>query len=102
MKSQAGEHNENEQCDGQHSKLTHLITGLGIGAFLAIVLAPQSGDDTREWIASKCKAGMDSVNTSVGKTSRQVGRLINRGQQHVGEAVEAGREAFKKAKAAAH
>jgi gas vesicle protein len=100
MKSQSSEHDEKKQGNHQGSRLAYLVAGLGIGALVGILLAPQSGDETREWFASKYKDGMDSVNEKVNQTRQQVADLIDRGQQQVGEAVDKGREAFSKAKAA--
>ena len=72
MKSQISEHNEEKQANHQGSRLTYLVAGLGIGALVGILLAPQSGDETREWFASKYKDGMDSVNA---KVNRRVTKL---------------------------
>jgi gas vesicle protein len=101
MNSQGDEHNEKKQGNHQGSRVSYLVAGLGIGAMFGILLAPRSGDDTREWIASKCKNGMDSVNTRVRQTSQHFAQVIDRGQQQVSDAVNTGREAFKKAKTAA-
>lgn|SRR5487761_1065754 len=100
MRIQSSEREEKKQPNHQRSRLTYLVVGLGIGALVGVLLAPQSGDDTREWFATKYKDGVDSVNAKVRQTRQQVGELIDRGQQQVGEAVEKGREAFSKAKAA--
>ena len=100
MKSQGTEHDGERQGNHQGSRLTYLVAGLGIGALVGMLLAPQSGDETREWFATKCKDGMDSVNAKVKQTRQQVAELIDNGQQQVGEAVDKGREAFSKAKAA--
>jgi gas vesicle protein len=81
------------------SKLTWMVAGLGIGALAGILLAPRSGEDTREWISAKCKDGIDIVNSKVKMTSRQVGDWIDESQNQVTEAVSAGREAYTKAKA---
>lgn len=100
MTIQSSEHDEQKQGNHQGSRLTYLVAGLGIGALVGVLLAPQSGDETREWFATKYKDGMDSVNAKVKQTRQQVAELIDRGQQQVGEAVDKGREAFNKAKAA--
>ena len=100
MKSQGSEHDEKKQSNHQGSRLTYLVAGLGIGALVGVLLAPQSGDETREWFAARCKDGMDSVNAKVTQARQQVAELIDRGQQQVGEAVDKGREAFSKARAA--
>jgi gas vesicle protein len=82
------------------SRFVWLIAGVGIGAVAGMLLAPQSGENTREWISTKCKNGIDTVNSKVRDTSQQVGDWIEQGQHQVSEAVSAGRLAFSKAKAA--
>jgi gas vesicle protein len=101
MNNQGDEQDEKRQDNDQQWTLVYLVAGFGIGALLGILLAPQSGDDTREWIATKCRNGVDSVDARVRQTRQHVGHLIDRGQQQVSEAVGAGRKAFKKAKAVA-
>ena len=100
MTIQSSQDDEKKQGNHQASRITYLVAGLGIGALVGVLLAPRSGDETREWFATKCKDGMDSVNAKVKQTHQQVAELIDRGQQQVGEAVDKGREAFSKARAA--
>ena len=100
MKIQSSEHDEKKQGNHQGSRLAYLFVGLGIGALVGVLLAPQSGNETREWFTTKYKDGMDSVNAKVKQTRQQVEGLVDRAQQQVGEAVDKGREAFSKAKAA--
>jgi gas vesicle protein len=100
MKIEGSEQDEKKQPDHQGSRLAYLVAGVGIGTLVGVLLAPQSGDETREWLAAKYKDGKDSVNAKVKKAREQVAELIDRGQQQVGEAVDKGREAFGKAKAA--
>jgi gas vesicle protein len=61
---------------------------------VGVLLAPKTGEETREWFATKYKDGMDSVNAKVKQTRQQVAELIDKGQQQVGEAVNKGREAL--------
>jgi hypothetical protein len=63
---------------------------------VSILLAPKSGADTRQWIASKCLDGIDTANKSVRQTRRQVKDMLDHGQQKINEAVGAGREAIGK------
>lgn len=100
MKIENSGHHENRQPRHQRSRLSYFVVGLGIGALAGVLFAPQSGDDTREWFATKYKDGMDSVDAKVRQTRQQVTELIEGGQQRVSEAVDKGREAFSKAKAA--
>jgi gas vesicle protein len=100
MTIQSSELDEKKQRKHRGSRLTYLVAGLGIGALVGILLAPQSGDETREWFAAKYNDGMDSVNAKVKQTRQQVAELIDRGQQQVRETVDKGREAFSKIKTA--
>ena len=86
------------RTDSWLPSFTWLIAGIGIGAIAGILLAPQSGENTREWISTKGKNGMNTVNSRVRQTGQQVGGLIDEGQHRVREAVNAGRDAFSKAK----
>jgi gas vesicle protein len=74
------------------STLACLIAGLGIGAAVAMFFAPKSGAQARKWIANKCLDGVDTANTSVRHTRRQVKVVIDQGQEKSSEAVEAARE----------
>ena len=58
-----------------------VLTGLGIGAGLAVLFAPQSGEETREWIADTAERKF--------KVLRRVGR---RSFRHLQDAVAEGEE----------
>jgi gas vesicle protein len=88
----------NIQSDGPRPGFAWLMAGIGIGAVAGILLAPRSGEDTREWVSTKSKNGMDTVNSKVRQTGRQVGDWIDGSRQRVLEAVSAGQDAFSKAK----
>ena len=81
---------------GSASKLTWLIAGVGIGAVAAILLAPQSGEDTRDWISTKCHNGIDTAKEKVKRARWQLGDAIDQGQELVTDTVNAGREALEK------
>ena len=95
--------NRDSQVHGscRWSMFGFLVAGLGIGAIAGLLLAPQSGEATRDWISSNCKDGADTVKGKVEETGQRLGDMLGRGQQQVSEAVDAGREAFRKAKATA-
>jgi gas vesicle protein len=97
MKNEDCNRNEIIRSANSLSRLTWLAAGIGIGGLAGILLAPQSGEDTREWISSKYQDGIDTVNSKVRKTSQQVGDWIDESKNQVAEAVTAGREAYVKA-----
>ena len=99
MNAQNGNSNRQVHDSGRWSMFGYLVAGLGIGAAAAILLAPQSGEETRDWISSKCTDGMDAVNTKAKQTSQRVSDMLDQGQQKVSEAVGAGRQEFSKARA---
>jgi gas vesicle protein len=93
------------QCDVQDATISssnsgstfaYLVTGLGIGAAMSILLAPKSGAETRQWIANKCLDGLDTANKSIRHTRRQVKDMMDQGQEKISEAIEASREAIGK------
>jgi gas vesicle protein len=96
------EHNMNTKMKSSSpiSSMTWLVAGVGIGALAGLLLAPQSGEDTREWISTQYKSGIDTVNSKVQETTQRVGDWIDESKNQVAEAVSAGREAYTKAKAA--
>jgi gas vesicle protein len=94
MKTEAEVQNVKTGCIWQGSAVGCLVAGLGIGAALSVFLAPQSGAETRKWIATKCLDGVDAANAKVRQTRLRVHELVDDGQRIVSEAVTAGREAF--------
>jgi len=101
MRIQTEDQNAKLQCNGHGSALAFLMAGLGIGAVVSVFLAPKSGVETREWIATKCLDGIDAANVKVRQTRLRVHELMDQGQQKVSAAVIARREEFGKAKAEA-
>ena len=83
------------------STLAYLAVGLGVGAAVSLLLAPKSGAETRLWIANKCLNGIDTANEKVRKTRSRVKHVMDQGQEKISDAVDSGREAYAKAKAAA-
>ena len=96
MQSQEGKVGVKMERGGSPSRLAWLIAGVGIGAVAGILLAPQSGEDTREWISIKYDNGINGAKAKVKRTRRKVEDWIDQGQERVADAVNAGREAFNK------
>ena len=98
MKNQAEVQSVKTESTSHGSGFGFLVAGLGIGAVLSVFLAPQSGKETRKWIATKCLDGVDAANAKIRQTRVRVHELVDEGQRKVSEAVVAGREAFGTAK----
>ena len=71
------------------------LAGLGVGAVAGLMVAPQSGKDTRELLAGKLRGGLNQVASAGKKVRAQVRDLANRGKENVAEAIDAGQEAYR-------
>jgi gas vesicle protein len=75
-----------EQQDDSVSRLAWFLTGAVIGAAVAILYAPQSGKDTRKYIADKAQQGrqaMADTSQDIVEASRE---MFDRGRRLVDEA----------------
>jgi gas vesicle protein len=70
------------------TKVSYLLAGMGIGAVIALLFAPQSGERTRRQIADKAQDGKDFVTAK--------GRVI---RKHAENLVDQGRDLVSKQKA---
>ena len=91
---------EATQGSCQPSAFAYLAAGVGIGAVLSVLFAPESGEEARKWVAKKCFDAIDAANEKVRQSRVNVKDIMDRGQQQISDAVAAGRESFGKHKAA--
>ncbi len=63
-----------------------LAVGLALGAGLALLLAPRSGEETREllgersrWVTDRVSGGLDNVRENVERATRRSRRKLRRG-----------------------
>ena len=85
---------ESTECSG--TGIAPLLTGLGLGALLAILLAPRSGEKTRELIAETAREGKDVMLEAVGDLRDQVGTAVSGARRKFEGALEIGREAYRR------
>ena len=90
------------------TNLGFFLAGLGLGAIVALLLAPQSGKDTREYIAGKAEEGRDFVKATAEDLRRQAEEAVDKGKDLVTKqkellsaALEAGKQAYQEEKAKA-
>lgn len=79
----------------------YFIAGLGIGAAIALLFAPRTGEETREFLREKADKGRDYVKEHSGEVRETARRVAERGRKIVDEqkhtlesALEAGRRAY--------
>jgi gas vesicle protein len=80
-------------CDGS-TKMVYFLGGLGIGAILALLFAPQSGKQTRDLIVQKAEEGKDYVTTKGRDVVRQAGGMVEKGKETLADALESGKKAL--------
>ncbi|MFZ0634120.1 MAG: YtxH domain-containing protein [Candidatus Acidiferrales bacterium] len=93
--------------DNVGSKVSFFLVGLGVGTLLGILFAPKSGEETREYLASKADEGREYAQRKARELRDRADDLIERSKEimarqkeSVTSAVEAGKEAYReKAKA---
>lgn len=90
------------------SNIAFFLAGLGIGAVLALLFAPKSGEETRTLIAQKASEGRDYVTAKGKEFRRQAEELVEKGKDMVTQqkeqlqaALEAGKQAYQEEKAKA-
>jgi len=81
------------------------LAGLGMGAILALLFAPRSGKETREYITGKAEEGRDYVKAKTDDLRRQAEGAVDKGKDLVTKqkellsaALEAGKQAYQEEK----
>jgi len=69
------------------------LVGAAAGATLALLFAPTSGQETREFLGEKAKEGQDKAT----ELARQGRDAFTRQKEHIVSAIERGREAYAQA-----
>lgn len=78
--------------------ITAFSVGVGVGAALGVFLAPQSGDDTRDYLLGTAKDGLDQAVAAGKKWTRRAQDQIDQAKDQVRQAAEVGERAYREAK----
>lgn len=70
------------------------LAGLGIGAGLAALFAPQSGQETREWIADTAEREFKVLRRRGRRSLRQLQNAVAKGEEKVTDVLRSGKEAL--------
>jgi gas vesicle protein len=68
-----------------------LLLGFGVGVGLAILFAPQSGEETREWISASAEDQFYRMRRRGRRLVFETQDLIDRGEQQVNKVLRSGR-----------
>jgi gas vesicle protein len=84
-----------DEGGGAGSVLLAFLLGAVSGAAVALLYAPATGEDTREYLGQKAKEGRQRA-TEAAERGRQA---ITQGRETLANAIERGREAYQQARA---
>ena len=70
---------------GTSDKLTYLMVGGGIGALLALLFAPKSGNELRTDIADAARKGVDKGRDTATQLGQRSGEYLNTAKQRAGD-----------------
>jgi gas vesicle protein len=91
------------------SKFTFFLAGLGIGALVGILFAPQAGEDTRKYLSQRAEEGRQYAQRKARELRERAEDLVDRGKdvvdrqrESLGAAYDAGKEAYQREKTKAH
>jgi gas vesicle protein len=74
--------------------LIGFLAGLGVGAALALLFAPQSGEDTREWIGDTVEGEAYRLRRKAKRSLDQVQDALEKGEQTVAKVLKTGKTAL--------
>jgi gas vesicle protein len=82
------------------TKVAYFVAGVGVGAAVALLFAPQSGEETRKQISEKAQEGKDYV-ASKGRELRkhaeefvdQGKELVSKQKERLADVLESGKQA---------
>jgi gas vesicle protein len=64
------------------STIAWLLAGIGIGAGIALLLAPSSGREARDWISRGCRRTIDGISRGTQGLRQRGSKLLNFGSKH--------------------
>ena len=83
--------NDRDYGDGVSTRLTYFLVGAGIGAVLALLFAPKSGEELRSDIADATRKGIDKSKEAAQQLGAKAGELYDTARETAGEYYETGR-----------
>ena len=84
--------NDRDYGDSLSTKLTFFLVGAGIGAVLALLFAPKSGEELRSDIADATRKGIDKSKEAAQQLGTKAGEFYDTARETAGEYYEATRE----------
>ena len=89
--------------------MNYFLMGLGIGSAVAILLAPKSGQETRQYIADKTREANNFTRQKAREIKIRAEDAVEHGKETIAQtkeqiatAIEVGRETYNREKSKAH
>lgn len=82
--------------------LSSFLLGLGVGVGIGMLIAPKSGQETRDMLRSKAGEGADYVKQRGSEFKQTASEWVDKGKEaigrqkeHLSDAMEAGKQAYR-------
>ena len=80
--------------NGNEAKSYAFLIGVGIGVAVALLYAPQSGEETREWISDTAEHGWKTLRRTGRRSVRQIQHTVGKGEEAITDLMRGGKEAL--------
>jgi len=80
--------------NGIEAKSYAFLIGVGIGVAVALLYAPQSGEETREWISDTAEQGWKTLRRTGRRSVRQIQHTVGKGEEAITDLMRGGKEAL--------
>jgi gas vesicle protein len=84
--------------DSGAGSMLPFVVGVGVGAIVALLLAPKAGEDLRSDIIEGVNSGAEQISVTGKQLKQRLGKAVDQAHERVHEAVEAGQNAYAAAK----
>ena len=74
------------------SKVFYFLAGFGLGAAVALLLAPQTGEEMREFLSSKAGKGKDYLTDQATRLRKSAEDLADKGRKMTDEWADKGKD----------
>jgi gas vesicle protein len=82
---------------GWPETVSAFLVGIGVGAAIGILFAPQSGEDTRDYLVGTAQAKLDEAVSTGQKWVNRAKRNVDDATDYVKDAADAGQRAYRDA-----
>ena len=86
------------ESNGGGSVMLAFVLGTVAGAAIALLFAPASGEETRDYLGRKARDGRDRARDGAREAAEQGREFYQRQRDGVTSAIERGREAYQQAR----